>query len=91
MKDSCIKIFSFLPSDYDSIENYLEEKLKEGYRLKWIKGGFAGFVKNESDNIRYVVEPYPNTNFITFKRLPKIRLDQYTENNWYFVGKTRGN
>lgn len=91
MKDSIVKLFSFLPSDYDCIEKYLEEKLAEGYRLKWIKGGVAGFVKNDIPNLRYVVEPYPNTNTITLKRMPKIRLNLYTENHWYFLAKTRGN
>lgn len=91
MNGSNIKIFSFLPSDYDCIEKYLEEKLADGYRLKWIKGGFAGFIKNDIPSLRYVVDPYPNTNFLTLKRMPKIRLDMYTENGWYFLAKTRGN
>ena len=62
MNDSNVKIFSFLPSDYDCIEKYLEEKLADGYRLKWIKGGFAGFIKNDIPSLCYVVDPYPNTN-----------------------------
>jgi len=91
MKDSFIQPLSFLPSDADCLEAYLNEKLEEGYRLKWIKAGFASFVKNDMPHFRYAVDQYPNTSIITLKRESKIRMNLYGENDWYFLAKTRGN
>ena len=91
MKDSFIQPLSFLPSDADCLEAYLNEKLEEGYRLKWIKAGFASFVKNDMPHFRYAVDQYPNASIVTLKRESKIRMNLYGENNWYFLAKTRGN
>ncbi len=91
MKNSCIKNFSFLPSDFDCMHAYLDEMLEKGWRLKWVRAGFAGFVKNELEHVHYVVEPYPNMNVMTIRRMPKTWLSFYTDNSWYFVGKSRGN
>ena len=122
MKNFCIKNFSFLPSDYDSMVTYLNEMLAQGWRLKWVKAGFGGFERitppsgsvstassdsvqnaqiteaagtdpagNAGTPITYVVEPYPNTNLMTLRRMPKTWLNFYTGNHWYYIGKTRGN
>ncbi len=97
MKDFCIRNFSFLPSDYDSMVTYLNEQLAQGWRLKWVKAGFGGFerIKEEDGgdpkHLTYVVEPYPNTNLMTLRRMPKTWLNFYTGNHWYYVGKSRGN
>ena len=91
MKDSFVQSLSFLPSDADCLEAYLNEKLEEGYRLKWIKAGFASFVKTDYPHFRYAVDQYPNASVISLKRESKIRMGLYNENDWYFLAKTRGN
>lgn len=93
MKDTCIKNFSFLPSDYDCMISFLNDMLKEGWRLKWVKAGFGGFerIDDEHKCITYVVEPYANTSLISLRRLSRTWLNFYTGNEWYYIGKTRGN
>ena len=92
MKKTCIRNFSFLPSDYDCMLDYLNGMLKEGWRLKWVKAGFAGFEQTDpGEHIVYVIEPYANTSLISLRRLSRTWLNFYTGNEWYFAGKTRGN
>ena len=92
MKKTCIKSFSFLPSDYDCMLDHLNGMLKEGWRLKWVKAGFAGFEETDpGEHIVYVIEPYANTSLISLRRLSRTWLNFYTGNEWYFAGKTRGN
>lgn len=90
MKDNIIKFFPFLPFDYIAVEEYLSQMLEQGYRLKWIRGNFAGFEKNAGKSIRYVADPYAVSSILNFRRFSKTRLDSYTENGWYFTGKARG-
>lgn len=92
MKKSCIKNFSFLPSDYDCMSVYLNEMLDKGYRIKWIKAGFAGFERTvPGEHITYAIEPYANTSLISLRRLSRTWLNFYTGNEWYYVGRSRGN
>ena len=93
MKDTCIKNFSFLPSDYDCMISYLNDMLEAGWRLKWVKAGFGGFERldEEHKHITYVVEPYANTSLISLRRLSRTWLNFYTGNEWYYIGRTRGN
>lgn len=92
MKKRCIKNFSFLPSDYDCMSVYLDEMLRNRYRLKWVKAGFAGFEYIDQDeHITYAIEPYANTSLISLRRLSRTWLNFYTGNEWYYIGKSRGN
>ncbi len=93
MKDTCIKNISFLPSDYDCMISFLNDMLKKGWRLKWVKAGFGGFERldDEHKHISYVIEPYANTSLISLRRLSRTWLNFYTGNEWYYIGRTRGN
>ncbi len=90
MKNTCIKSFSFRPEDYRGMEQYLTQMLSDGWRLKWCAGTLGGFEKTENTSIRYIVDPYAVTSLMNLKRFPKYRLNEYMENGWYAVGKSKG-
>ncbi len=73
--------------------SYLNDMLKAGWRLKWVKAGFGGFerIDDEHKHLSYVVEPYANTSLISLRRLSRTWLNFYTGNEWYYIGRTRGN
>ena len=88
-----ITSFSFLPADYDAMQTFLEKKLEEGLRLKWVKWGFAGFtpLEEDLDYFIYAVDPYLNQNALSLGKMPRIRSNLYMQNKWTFVGKSGGN
>lgn len=90
MKPSCIKFFSFRPENHTEMKQYLEDMLKDGWRLKWCKSFFAGFERTENKNLRYIVDPYAVTSIANLKKFPKFRLNDYMENGWYAITKSKG-
>ncbi|KGK85948.1 hypothetical protein DP68_15470 [Clostridium sp. HMP27] len=90
MKQTCIKMFSFRPEDYHSMEHYLNKMLEDGWRLRWCKGTLAGFERTDNKYLRYIVDPYPMASIMNLKKFPKFRLNKYMENGWYAAGKSRG-
>jgi len=87
-----ISMFSFLPTDFKAMQTFLEAKLEEGLRLKWVKWGIAGFeeLDENTDYFIYAVDPYVNQNAISFGKMPRVRQNMYMENKWVFIGKTGG-
>lgn len=90
MKQTYIKAFSFRPENYHNMQHYLNKMLEDGWRLRWCKGTLAGFEQTDNKDLRYIVDPYPVTSIMNFKKFPKFRLNKYMENGWYAVGKSKG-
>lgn len=90
MNQTCIKIFSFRPEDYHKTENYLNEMLQKGWRLRWCKGSLAGFERTENKNLHYIVDPYAVSSIFNLRKFPKYRLNEYMENGWFAIGKSKG-
>ncbi|WMI80475.1 DUF2812 domain-containing protein [Anaerotignum sp. MB30-C6] len=90
MNQSCIRLFSFRPENYHQMAHYLNEMLEKGWRLRWCKGTLAGFERADNNNLHYIVDPYPISSLLNFKKFPKYRLNEYMENGWYAVGKSKG-
>ncbi|NCC16398.1 MAG: DUF2812 domain-containing protein [Clostridia bacterium] len=90
MNQTCIKIFSFRPEDYRKTENFLNQMLQKGWRLRWCKGTLAGFVRTENKNLHYIVDPYAVSSIFNLRKFPKSRLNEYMENGWYAIGKSKG-
>ncbi|WP_352399350.1 DUF2812 domain-containing protein [Anaerotignum sp.] len=90
MKQACIKIFSFRPEDFRQMEQYLNKMLEQGWRLRWCKGTLAGFERTDNKDLHYTVDPYAVSSPSNFRRFPKFRLNEYMENGWYAIGKSKG-
>lgn len=90
MNQTCIKIFSSGPEDYHKMEDYLNQMLQQGWRLRWCKGIFAGFERTENEYLQYIVDPYAVSSILNLRKFPKHRLKEYMENDWYGVGKSKG-
>lgn len=72
------------------MENYLNQMLQKGWRLRWCKGTLAGFVRTENKNLHYIVDPYAVSSIFNLRKFPKSRLNEYMENGWYAIGKSKG-
>lgn len=72
------------------MEHYLDQMLKKGWRLRWCKGTLAGFERTENKNLHYLVDPYALSSIFNLKKFPKSRLNEYMENGWYAIGKSKG-
>ncbi len=90
MKQTCIKTFSFRPEEFRQMEQYLNDMLEKGWRLRWCKGTLAGFERTDKRELHYTVDPYAVSSIANFRRFPKFRLNEYMENGWYAVGKSKG-
>lgn len=90
MKQTCIKTFSFRPEEFRQMEQYLNDMLEKGWRLRWCKGTLAGFERTDKKDLHYTVDPYAVSSIANFRRFPKFRLNEYMENGWYAVGKSKG-
>ena len=92
MKKSRVCWFAFRPEQYHEMEEYLNDMLAEGWRLRWCRGILAGFepALEEEKNLRYVVDPEGATSLIYLRRYPKNRLNGLLRMGWYGVAKCKG-
>ncbi|WP_157723508.1 DUF2812 domain-containing protein [Anaerotignum neopropionicum] len=72
------------------MENFLNKMLQQGWRLRWCKGPLAGFERTENKDLHYIVDPYAVSSILNFRKFPKHRLNEYMENGWYAIGKSKG-
>lgn len=92
MKKSKICLFAFRPESYRQMEDYLNDMLEDGWRLRWCRGILAGFepVIEEEEGLRYVVDPEAATSLIYLRRYPKNRMNTLMRQGWYSVAKSKG-
>ncbi|WP_317854186.1 DUF2812 domain-containing protein [Chakrabartyella piscis] len=91
MKNNTIQIFAYAPYQYKEMEAYLNRNLQEkGLKLRWCKGIFAGFEKTTTKELQYIVDPIATSSLVYCNRYPKARMEEYMENGWYGVGKSKG-
>lgn len=92
MKKSRVCWFAFRPEQYREMEDYLNDMLADGWRLRWCRGILAGFepALEEEENLRYVVDPEGATSLVYLRRYPKNRLNGLLRMGWYSVAKCKG-
>lgn len=90
MKKSRITLFAFRPENYRAMEDYLHEMIRQGWKLRWHRGIFAGFEATEDTSLRYAADPYAMTSLTNFRRYPRTRLQAAMEKGWWSVGRTKG-
>ena len=74
------------------MEDYLNDMLAKGWRLRWCRGILAGFepALEEEENLRYIVDPEAATSLIYLRRYPKNRLNALLREGWHGVAKCKG-
>ena len=90
MRSFVFRYFSFRPEQYQAMGEYLNDMAEQGYQLRWCKGLFAAFQKKQTPYLRYVIDPYALSSILQFRHFPKSRMQEYMENGWYAVSRSRG-
>ncbi len=90
MRSFVFRYFSFRPEQYQAMGEYLNDMAEQGYQLRWCKGLFAAFQKKQTPYLRYVIDPYALSSILRFRHFPKSRMQEYMENGWYAVSRSRG-
>lgn len=90
MKQSKITFFAFRPEHYRQMEEYLNEMMASGWKLRWCRGLWAGFEPAGEIPLHYVVDPTAMTSLGCFRRYPKRLLQARMQEGWYAAGKSKG-
>lgn len=86
-RDSKWVIFDFLPYEYKSLEEYLENMASKGWLLQYMKGYILKFRKAKPKKVKYAVDIMDSISFLDGKNSEKaLEYREYCkEAGWNFV------
>lgn len=86
-RDSKWVIFGFLPYEYKSLEEYLENMVSKGWVLQYMKGYIMKFRKANPKKVKYAVDIMDSISFLDGKNSEKaLEYREYCkEAGWNFV------